>query len=210
LRATKKEVIQQVLKVIEIHEKIVRESTEMDNDTQSHFLELSKFTKECLQNTAKVNQLNASQIKSLRNDLLAYWNETISIESEKFWTAVKTENLILDRKEPLGFALSKNRFRNVEQGIGARKYWNSLKSLPSVNEMYSDSEIKKINEIIAADESTRIGILKKCLAKKKIPKSQYLKFGECMAYFANCDLFKTYLTEEEVNELYTIWKNFRS
>ena len=31
-----------------------------------------------------------------------------------------------------------------------------------------------------------------------------------MAYFANCDLFKKYLTKKEVTELYTIWKNFKS
>ena len=123
---------------------------------------------------------------------------------------VKTANLNLERKEPLKFALDKNRFRNVEQGIGARKYWDSLKSLKCIKDRYSDSEIKKIDEIIVEDENKRIGILKKCLAKKNIPKSQYLKFGECMAYFANCGLFDRYLTEEEVKELYTIWKNFKS
>ena len=146
----------------------------------------------------------------MKNDLLIYWNETISLETEKFWTVVKNEKLNLERKEPLKFALSKNRFRNVEQGIGARKYWNSLKSLKSIKNEYSNLEIKKIDEIIVEDEKNRIGILKKCLEKKNIPKSQYLKFGECMAYFANCRLFEEYLTEKEVNELYTIWKNFKS
>ncbi|MDY7396921.1 hypothetical protein UMM65_16870 [Aureibaculum sp. 2210JD6-5] len=201
---TKKENIEQVLKAVEIHEKTVEIS--IDNDTKSHFLELSKFIKECL----KIENINSYQIKSLRNDLLTYWNETISVDTEKFWTEVKNEKLNLERKEPLKFALSKNRFRNVEQGIGARKYWNSLKSLKSIQNEYSDLEIKKIGEIIVEDEKKRIGILKKCLAKKNIPKSQYLKFGECMAYFANCELFENHLTEKEVTELNTIWKDFKS
>ncbi len=207
---TKEENIEQVLKAVEIHEKIVEISTEIVNDKKSHFLELSKFIKECLKDESKIENINSYQIKSLRNDLLTYWNETISVDTEKFWTEVKNEKLNLERKEPLKFALSKNRFRSVEQGIGARKYWNSLKSLKSLQDEYSDLEIKKIDEIIVEDEKKRIGILKKCLAKKNIPKSQYLKFGECMAYFANCGLFEKHLTEKEVTELYTIWKNFKS
>ncbi|MDO6598462.1 hypothetical protein Q4512_16200 [Oceanihabitans sp. 2_MG-2023] len=207
---TKTENIEQVLKAVEIHEKIVNESTEMESDTKSHFLELSKFIKECLKDKTKIQNINSHQIKSLRNELLTFWNETISVETEKFWTEIKNGNLNLERKEPLKFALNKNRFRNVEQGIGARKYWSSLKSLESIKDEYSDLEIKKIDKIIVEDENKRIGILKKCLAKKNIPKSQYLKFGECMAYFANCDLFNKYLTEKEVTDLYTIWKNFKS
>ena len=207
---TKTENIEQILRTVEIHEKIVNESTEMENDTKSHFLNLSEFTKNCLNDKSKTEKFNSYQINSLKNELLIYWNETISVETEKFWTEVKNEKLNLERKEPLKFALSKNRFRNVEQGIGARKYWNSLKSLKSIKKEYLDLEIKKIDEIIVEDENKRIGILKKCLAKKNIPKSQYLKFGECMAYFANCGLFEKYLTEKEVTELYTIWKNFKS
>jgi hypothetical protein len=207
---TKTENIEQVLKAVEIHEKIVNESIEMESDTKSHFLELSKFIKECLKDKSKIENINSYQIKSLRNDLLTYWNETISVETEKFWTEIKNGNLNLERKEPLKFALNKNRFRNVEQGIGARKYWSSLKLLESIKDEYSDLEIKKIDEIIVEDENKRIGILKKCLAKKNIPKSQYLKFGECMAYFTNCGLFNKYMTEKEVAELHMIWKNFKS
>ncbi|MCG7502225.1 hypothetical protein MHM83_10110 [Tenacibaculum sp. Mcav3-52] len=207
---TKTEKIGQILRTVEIHEKIVNESTEMENDTKSHFLNLSEFIKSCLNDKSKTEKLNSYQINSLKNELLTYWNETISMETEKFWTEVKNEKFNLERKEPLKFALSKNRFRNVEQGIGARKYWNSLKSLASIQHEYSDLEIKKIDQIIFEDEKKRIGILKKCLAKKKIPKSQYLKFGECVAYFGNCGLFEKYLTEKEVTELYTIWENFKS
>ena len=139
---TKTENIEQVLKAVEIHEKIVNESTEMESDTKSHFLNLSKFTKDCLKDKSKAEKFNSYQIKSLTNELLIYWNETISVETEKFWTEIKNGNLNLERKEPLKFALNNNRFRNVEQGIGARKYWNSLKLLESIKDEYSDLEIK--------------------------------------------------------------------
>ncbi|MEH1009414.1 hypothetical protein VDP25_16875 [Winogradskyella sp. ECml5-4] len=207
---TKIENIEKILKTVEIHERIVRKSTEIDNATKPYFLELSKFTKECLTNESKVSKLNSSQIKSLENELLIYWNETISLETEKFWTEIVTEKLDVQRKEPLKFALDKNRFRNVEQGIGARKHWNEIKTIESVKDKFSITDILKIDQIIAEDENKRIGILKKCLAKRVIPKSQYLKFGECMAYFTNCGLFNKYMTEKEVDELHEIWRDFKS
>jgi len=48
------------------------------------------------------------------------------------------------------------------------------------------------------------------LAKKAIPQTQYLKFGECMAYFGRSKLFEVYFSKEQVEELYEIWKNFKS
>lgn len=207
---TKKEKIDQILKAVKIHEKTVNKSTEFGNDEKSYFLGLSKFVKDCLKDKSKVEKLNSYQINSLKNELFSYWNKTISVETEKFWTQIKNENLTFERKEPLKFALSKNRFRNVEQGIGARKYWKTLKTIQSIKNEYSVSDIKKIDKIIVDDENNRFEILKKCLKKKNIPKSQYLKFGECIAYFSNCKLFEKYLTEKEVVELYTIWKNFKS
>ncbi|REG88215.1 hypothetical protein [Winogradskyella sediminis] len=207
---TKIENIEKILKTVEIHERIVRKSTEIDNETKPYFLELSKFTKDCLSDESKIGKLNSYQIKSLEKELLIYWNETISLETEKFWTEILNEKLNIKRKEPLKFALDKNRFRNVEQGIEARKYWNELKKIKSINDKFSKTEIEKIEKIIAEDENKRIGILKKCLAKKVIPKSHYLKFGECMAYFTNCRLFNKYMTEKEVDELHEIWRNFKS
>jgi len=207
---TKTENIKQILKIVEIHEKIISESTEIDNETKSHFLELSIFIKDCLIDESKARKFSSYQIKSLRNDLLIYWNETISVDTEKFWNEILTEKLNIQRKEPLKFALDKNRFRNVEQGIGARKYWDELKTIKSIKDKFSETEIVKIDQIIAEDENKRIRILKKCLAKKTIPKSQYLKFGECMAYFTNCGLFNKYMTKKDVDELYEVWKNFKS
>ena len=72
------------------------------------------------------------------------------------------------------------------------------------------TEIEKIDTIIADDENRRFEILKKCLRKKNIPRTQYLKFGECMAYMNYCGLWDKYFNKEEVQKLYDIWTNFKS
>ena len=77
-------------------------------------------------------------------------------------------------------------------------------------EQNARDEIEEIDDIILKDEKQRIEILKKCLRKKEIPQTQYLKYGECMAYANNCLLWKKYFKQSEVDELYEIWKNFKS
>ena len=64
--------------------------------------------------------------------------------------------------------------------------------------------------IIVDDENRRLVILKRYLRKNEIPQTQYLKFGECMAYMNNCGLWNKYFNKEEVQQLYAIWTNFKS
>ena len=146
----------------------------------------------------------------MTSELLVYWNESIKPDTEAFWAELRKNNIDFERKEPLKFALTKKRFRTVEQGMDARNYWTKLKSQNSITESFTKTEIQEIDDIVAEDEKRRLEILKKCLNKKTIPQSQYLKFGECMAYFANCRLFDKYFTSGQVEELYDIWKNFKS
>jgi hypothetical protein len=195
-----------LLRTTEIHDKIVDASTAFDDKTKQAFKNMSKYIKDFLTANPKTN---AYQLRTLTNELLTYWNESISSDTEKFWTELQTNNIDTERKEPLRFALTKKRFRTVEQGINARNNWTDLKKLNSTIDKFSKTDIEQIDSIIADDEQNRLDILKKCLRKKAIPQTQYLKFGECMAYFANCRLFDKYFTIEQVEELYNIWKNFK-
>jgi len=199
-----------ILKTIEIHDKIVAESAELDDKSKRAMLNFSSYTKRLLTTQEIGRKLNSYQRKSATSEFLNYWNYSISPDTEKFWEAIKANGITIERKDPFRFALEKNRFIRVELGIGARKYWTKLKTLKAITDRFSETEISKIGEIITEDENKRIGILKKCLAKKNIPKSQYLKFGECWAYFTNTGLFPKYMSKKEVNELYVIWKNFKS
>ncbi len=190
-----------------INDKIVESSNIMDNNTKVAFLNLSKFTRDLLEKEPKMNSYG---LNSLKNGLLTYWNESINPDTEFFWAELKAQNICYERKEPLKFALQKNRFRRVDQGMDARKHWTELKKNKEITANYKMSEIEHIEKIISEDEKRRLEILKKCLIKKEIPQSQYLKFGECWAYMSNCELWEKYFAKEEVEELLNIWKNFES
>lgn len=199
--------IEKLKKAILINDKVVDQSIIMDDNTKKAFIYNSNYIRSVLYRESNINSYS---LNSLKNELLIYWNESINPDTEYFWNELLLEGIDYVRKEPLKFALLKNRFRRVDQGIDARKHWAKLKKLKSIQEKYSEYEIKKIDDIISNDESRRLDILKKCLRKNQIPQTQYLKFGECMAYMKECKLWENYFSNEEVNMLYRIWNDFKS
>lgn len=199
--------LEKLILTTKINDKVVDSSTIIDEKTKEAFKNLSKYTRNLLEKEPKMNSYG---LNSLKVGLLTYWNESINPDTEKFWTELKTNGIDYERKEPLRFALDKKRFRQVEQGIDARKHWTELKKLKEIQHRFAKTEIEEIGDIISKDENQRTEILKKCLRKKEIPQTQYLKFGECMAYLNNCGLWDKYFTKEEVQQLYDIWTNFKS
>ena len=198
--------IDQLLRTTEIHDKFIDASPTFDEKKKQNFKILSKYTRDFLTANPKANTY---QLRTLANELLTYWNESISCETEFFWEELHANYIDIERKEPLRFALAKKRFRTVEQAIDARNNWTDLKPLNLIIDKFSKTEIEQIDSIIADDEQNRLDILKKCLGKKIIPPTKYLKFGECMAYFANCRLFDKYFSTEEVEELYNVWRKYK-
>lgn len=190
----------------EIHDNFVDLSTVLNEQTKQAFKTQSKFIRDFLTNNPKINSY---QLRTLASELLTYWNESIKPDTEAFWTELRKNDIDFERKEPLKYALTKGRFKNVEQGMDANIYWIKLKNEKSIIDKFTQIEIKEIDNIIAVDEKRRYDILKKCLSKNAIPQTQYLKFGECVAYFANCHLFEKYFTTEQVEALYEIWENFK-
>ena len=199
--------IEKLILTTEIQDKIVHSSIILDEKTKEAFKNLSKYTRDLL---VKESKMSSSGINSLKNSLLIYWNESITPDTEKFWSELKINKIDYERKEPLRFAIDKNYFRRVEQGIDAKKHWTELKKMKEIKDNFTGNEIEQIDNIIVEDETQRHNILEKCLRKNEIPKTQYLKFGECMAYMNNCDLLNKYFSKEEVERLYKIWTNFES
>ena len=197
--------LEKLILTTKIIDKVVDDSTIMDENTKEAFKNLSNYTRDLLKKETKLNSYGHN---SLKGGLLTYWNESINPDTEIFWSELKTKGIDYERKEPIRFALDKKRFRQVEQGIDARKYWTELKKLNEIQQRFTKTEIEEIDIIISKDEKQRIEILKKCLTKKLIPQAQYLKFGECMAYAGRCELWNNYFSSKEVDELYAIWKNF--
>lgn len=198
--------IEKLILTTKINDKVVDSSTILDEKSKEAFKNLSKYTRDYLEREPK---MNSYRLNSLKNELLTYWNESITPDTEKFWTEIKANEVDYQRKEPLRFALDKNRFKQVEQGIDARKHWAILKTTKEIVDNFTRTEIEQIDNIILIDEKARLEILKKCLKKKEIPQTQYLKFGECMAYINNCGLWDTYFTQTEVTELHDIWNKFK-
>jgi hypothetical protein len=197
---------EQLLRTIQIQNDLVNDFELFDPKTRESIINLGIYWKERLNN----ENFTLTQIKSITNDILTMWKETIGIATEMFWTELKKNNIYFERKDELSFALQKGRFRRVDIGMGAKKDWNVIKDFDSIKNRFSQDEIDKISIIIDIDEKTRIEILKKCLRKKEISQTQYLKFGECWAYMNNCGLWDKYFTKTEINSLYDIWKNFES
>ena len=198
--------IRESLRLLELHDRFIQESTVFDEQTKNAFYHKSKYIRDFL---IARPETTAYQLKTITNDLLTYWNESITPDTERFWTTLKIQQIDIVRKDPFELALIKKRFKNVEQGMDARNNWEALKQLKSITDRFSETDIQQINSIIAEDEENRYYILKSCLRKKAIPPTKYLKFGECMAYFANCGLFDAYFGKEQTEELYNIWKNFK-
>ena len=197
--------IEKLILATVISDNAIDQSTTLDNQTKIAIKNLSLETRTVVEKEPKIN---SSSLNSLKSALLTYWNESISPETEFFWSELVKNGIDYPRAEPLKFALEKGRFKRVDQGMQARKNWSILKSHEEILNKYTRSEIQKIEEIISKDEKTRTNLLKKCLVKREIPRSQYLKFGECMAYISNTGISEKYFSEKELNDLYEIWNSF--
>jgi len=195
---------EQLLRTTEIQERVVAASNLLDSETKQALNQHAAFIRDYITDNPKTS---LSQLKSLTSELLAYWNETIHSDTETFWAELTANHINFTRKDPLRFALEKNRFRKVEQGIAAKNNWAEVKKLAAVTNRFTKTEIEQIDSIIEADETQRLALLKKCLVKSTVPQTLYLKFGESMAYFERCNLFGNYFTNEQVEDLYTIWSN---
>lgn len=199
---TRTEYKEKLLNTIQIQNRIVENSKHFDNKTKEAFINFSTYWADRIQKKS----LTLTQLKSIANDILTFWKESIGVDVEIFWVELQKNNIDFIRKDELNFALEKGRFRRVDMGMAARKDWAEIREFKSIRDRFSKSEIEMIDSIIEQDEKKRCDILKKCLLKRKVPQSQYLKYGECIAYFIHCRLFGKYFTEEEVRELNNIWE----
>lgn len=199
----KSEYIDTLLKTIEIQNTCFKDSIYFEEEVKAAFVNLGN------EYAARITQepFTLTQLKSIASSILTFWNESIGVDTEFFWFELKKKGIDFERNDELLFALNKGRFRRVDIGIYARKYWHLIGDSSTVKERFSASEIQEITTIVEKDEKTRFDILNKCFLKKQIPKSQYLKFGECMAYFQNCGLFEKYFLQNEIEELIEIWNN---
>ena len=185
----------------------IRDRTNVDNQTKIAFEALNNYSKKHIENAIKNQKLTAYEVKSLESEFFKYWNESINQEVELFWEEINKNKLPYQRKSPIRELLTKGRFRHVEQWIDLFNNLEELKKNKFLSKQFTKTEIEKFYELVNAEEEKRFKLVNKCYRKKKIPFSQYLKFGESMAFLERCDLTKKYFTEKERKEIYEIWKS---
>ena len=196
-------------KIIATGDEIINDSENFHSKTKESFANYSQDIIKRINEFSRNGKQNLTIINTFKKEYLTFWNENVSTETEMFWWKLEKEKIEVERKEPFKYALLKNRFQNVQQGMDANKNWNKIKDFGYINTRFSKNEIIKIQEIIEKDEKDRLDFLKNCFERKKIPNSKYLKFGDSVAYFNKCNLFKKYFKSEEVVELMKIWQDFK-
>lgn len=199
---------QEFLHAIKIGSEVMSKSELIDNKTREAFEEFAMWNINTIKESIGKKDLSSTGLKSLIDAYFTLWNEGVGLDIEEFWNQLAGNDIDFSRKDPLKFALDKGRFRNVHQGMSARKDWGRLRHSKHLLGRYSQDEINRLDEIIKADEITRAYLLKKCLTNRKIPQTQYLRFGDCMGYLGYCGLFDKHFDKNELKELYEIWSNF--
>ena len=196
------------IEVIKIGSEIMADSKIVDNKTKEAFKNNDNWNINTVNDSIKKKDLSSTGLKSLTDSYFTFWNESAGIDIEEFWNRLEKRSLDFERKDSLQFALKKERFRNVHQAMSVRKDWERLKDSSLLRNRFSAENIEKLDEIVKQDELKRVELLKKCLAKKNIPQTQYLKFGASMGYLGYCQLFEEYFNQTEYNELDEVWQNF--
>ena len=199
---------QSMLAAMKIAEDISAASAIMTDEERAIALGLGAYSREVIEIGLKNGQgLTQYALKSLESELFKFWNEYLSEDTEKFWEEIAKQQLPFLRKHPLRELLEKGRLRFTEQWIALYNNFSQLENSQLLKKQFSVDEIKTIKDILDAEIQKRLNMVSKCFQKKKIPYSQYLQFGESMAFLENCNLTLKYFTPEQRDEIYAIWKS---
>lgn len=136
----KSEYKEHLLRTIQIQNDLLNDFDLFDPKTKEAIIKHGNYWTERL----NCEHFTLTQLKSITNDILTIWKETIGIATEMFWNELKKNNIDFERKDELNFALQKGRFRRVDIGMGAKKDWNVIKDFDSIKNRFSKDEIEKI------------------------------------------------------------------
>lgn len=186
-----------LLKAFEISEKIFDESKSVDKQVKETIQLLNDYSKFFIETALKKDKLTSYEVKSIESEFFNYWNNTINEEVEFFWEEIAKFDLPFLRKSALRELLTKGRFRQVEQWIDLYNNYQNIKESGFLYRQFKKEGIVEINNLIEKEEKNRFKIVNSCLKKKRIPFSQYLKFGESMAFLERCGLTRKYFSDEE-------------
>jgi len=197
----KSEYKEQLLRIIQIQNDLLNDFDLLDSELKDGIINFGIYWADRLDN----EHYSLTQLKSIANNILTFWKESIGIATEMFWTELEKNNIVFKRSDELNFVLQKGRFRRVDIGIFANRDWEVIKEFDSIKARFSNDQIVKISNIIDLDEKSRVEILKKRLKRKEIPITQLRNFIQAFTYISNLGLWDKHFTNKEVTELYAFW-----
>ena len=142
-KLTYQERAERLKKAIDIAEKIVSQSLEMEISLKKAMLSFGNTTKKDALNPLPEFKKIAS-IKCLENDFLIYWNETKGEDVERFWKEIYDNEIGFERKDTIKLVLKRNKIKN-------RNEYNNI-----------------IDTIVVAEQTGRITTVQKEILSKLI------------------------------------------
>ena len=202
-----KEKAKSLLEAIKIGIHTVNNSTHLDPKTKLAFNELHQYSENIIKIGFEKNKLTSYELKTIESELFTYWNESINLDVELFWKEIQNRNLEFKRKNLIKYLLENGRLRSVEQWIGLYNNIEQLSSTGQFSLMLEKNELNKLHELLDKEVEKRFSLVNKCFKKGSIALSNYLKFGESMAFLERCKLTLKYFSEDERNQIINMWKS---
>jgi len=196
-----------LLEAIKIGTAIINSSTHLDSKTKLAFNELHRYSKNIINSGFEKNKLTLYELKMIESELFTYWNESINLDVELFWKEINDRNLEFKRKNLIKYLLENGRLKSVEQWIGLYNSIEELSSTGQLSLMIQKNELKQLQELIDKEVDKKYSLVNKCFKKGSIALSNYLKFGESMAFLERCKLTLKYFSEDEREQIINIWKS---
>ena len=120
----------------------------VDERTKEAFKNQDIWNVKTINESIAKKDLSSAGLKSLTDGYFTFWNESAGLDIEKFWDCLEKKPFEITRKDPLQFALKKDRFRNVHQAMSVRKDWGRLKESKLLRNRLSSEAIQQLDKIV--------------------------------------------------------------
>lgn len=160
------------------------------------------------------NDPSPGTIKFFTKELARSWSYWLAVWAELFWKEIDAQHVQLQRADMVLKIINRKRFLSVDEAMMYNRRWQDMRTSGYLSR-YTRVQVAFIDELLRKDKEKRLDLLIKSLRNKKVNVSDYLKYGEAIAYFTDGKLFSDqieddeialYFSQEELNVLEDIWQ----
>lgn len=192
-----KDQIQNYFHALDIAEKYI-DISDLNENLKNNIIKSYHYSKEQIEREPKLSVINF-----FIKDLSQFWSYHVAIWVELFWKEVEEKKVKLNRTNNIVDIIKRGRFVRVGEAMVFKKNWLAVVASGYISDLYSKEQIEFVNKLILDDREKRLTLLKKSLRKEFVNWSDYLKYGEAIAYFTNGHLFNEYDENDEINSLFS-------